>query len=203
MNTLTASTDTVPDKSKAGFRYITNWEFPSDPQVEEESVGPLVSRSIIGKGKKGKFCRVEKFSGTHESLYPRNITFMGDIEISIKNHQKWHRNKRISPKFYAIAKVYTREISEMHHSQKFIPAKVNFGPRRSQKFYPRESFYQQSSELQKNRLPKFFVFLEIFTIKVSYWMILNFFYLHFCVSKIAFLGLVGRIDLILYVHSEY
>ena len=31
---------------------------------------------------------------------------------------------RISPKFNAIAKVYTRKISERHHSRKFIPAKV-------------------------------------------------------------------------------
>ena len=87
------------------------------------------------------------FSGTRESLYPRNITFMGVIEISIKNHQKWRQNKRISPKFHAIAKVYTRKISERHHSRKFIPAKVNFGPRRSRKFIPakvstRESLYQ-------------------------------------------------------------
>ena len=75
-------------------------------------------------------------SGTRESLYPWNITFMGVIEISIKNHQKWRQNKRISPKFHAIAKVYTRKISERHHSRKFIPAEVNFGPRWSRKFIP-------------------------------------------------------------------
>ena len=60
------------------------------------------------------------FSGTRESLYPRYITFLGVIEISIKNHQKWRQNKRISPKFHAIAKVYTRKIFERHHSRKFI-----------------------------------------------------------------------------------
>ena len=70
---------------------------------------------------------------------------MGVIEISIKNHQKWRQNKRISPKFHAIAKVYTRKISERHHireslyprklilalgdreslsPRKFLPAKV-------------------------------------------------------------------------------
>ena len=75
-------------------------------------------------------------SATRESLYPRNITFMGVIEISIKNHEKWRQNKRISPKFHAIAKVYTRKISERHHSRKFIPAKVNFGTRRSRKSIP-------------------------------------------------------------------
>jgi hypothetical protein len=61
---------------------------------------------------------------------------MGVIEISIKDHQKWRQNKRISPKFNAIAKVYTRIISERHHSRKFIPAKVNFGPRGLRKFIP-------------------------------------------------------------------
>ena len=72
--------------------------------------------------------------------HSRNITFMGVIEILIKNHQKWRQYKRIPPKFHAIAKVYTRKIFEGHHMRKFIPANVNFGPRRSpislRKFIP-------------------------------------------------------------------
>ena len=54
-------------------------------------------------------------------VYTREITYMGVIEISIENHQKWLQNKRISPKFHAMAKVYTRKIYERHHSRKFIP----------------------------------------------------------------------------------
>ena len=73
-----------------------------------------------------KLPRFRDFFGVREGLYPRNITFMGVIEISIKNPQKWRQNKRISPKFHTIGKVYTRKISERHHSRKLIPAKVNF-----------------------------------------------------------------------------
>ena len=52
----------------------------------------------------------------------------------IKNHQK---KRDISPKFHAIAKVYTCSISERRHSRNIILA-INCGPKRSRKLIPKE-----------------------------------------------------------------
>ena len=55
-------------------------------------------------------------------------------------------NSQFFHQILTLAKVYTREISLSHHSRKFIPAKLNFGPKRSRKFIlaklnTRETFY--------------------------------------------------------------
>ena len=77
-----------------------------------------------------------------QQIIPAKYNFHGSYRKNIyqKSPQKWRQKKRISPKFHVITKVNTRKISERHHSQKFIPATVNFGPRRS-KVYHRESLY--------------------------------------------------------------
>jgi hypothetical protein len=68
-----------------------------ETNTSNTDIGPL-DRSITG---------ISPFS----QVITQNITFMGVIEISIKNHQKWHQNKGISPKFHGIAKVYLIRIN--------------------------------------------------------------------------------------------
>ena len=71
-----------------------------------------------------KLSRFRDFFGVRE-VYTREITlsmplakvctretFMRLIEISIKNHQKWRQNEKISRKFLAIAKVLKDTIRE-------------------------------------------------------------------------------------------
>ena len=62
------------------------------------------------------------------------------------------KTMRVFSKIWRFAKVYTHEIYQPSHSRKSIPAKLNFGGRRSQSLYPRKFVSAKLSTLKVFRL---------------------------------------------------